>query len=428
VRRALAALVTVVVVVLVVLATGSSKPQPYRVAAVFDTAKGLVPGQLVKIAGARVGSIKDVQLTDDLKARVTFEVAHRFVPFHADASCEIKPEGFISENFVECDPGDNGKGELHEQDGVPTVPLDRTAVPVSLQDVVNTFSLPTDLRLRVLINELGIATAGRGEDLNALLRRANPALQQTRTALSILAARRQALTTAVRQTDRVLAEIAARNDDVRAFVDRAATVARTAADRRDRLGAAVHDLPATLDAIDRTLIPIRRVTDTGRPLLTDLRSAAPTLSSTLGTLSTFTHDARPAVDTLRTASDEGLRALPDATPVLRRLAQLTGTARPVMRQTSQLLTSMRDSGALDYTLRLLYSLSTVTGGWDGVSHIVTIFAGIYPQCLPAGTGTGCSHAYTAPDHGTIPVTDPSADNARALSPSQVRDLLDWMLR
>ena len=66
------------------------------------------------------------------------------------------------------------------RDGLPTVPLQRTTVPVSLQDVLDIFSLPVDERLSVLINELGIGTAGRGTDINAILRRANPALDAGR--------------------------------------------------------------------------------------------------------------------------------------------------------------------------------------------------------------------------------------------------------
>jgi len=40
--------------------------------------------------------------------------------------------------------------------GLPTVPLAQTTDPVSLQDVLNVFALPTDQRLRALITELGI--------------------------------------------------------------------------------------------------------------------------------------------------------------------------------------------------------------------------------------------------------------------------------
>src|SRR5262249_25069503 len=158
--------------------------------------------------------------------------------------CEILPEGPISENFVQCTPGRStvplrpGAGDL------PTVPLDHTSVPFSLQDVLNVFSVPTDQRLQMLISELGIATAGRGEDLNGLLRRSDPMLAQTDRVLGIVNAQRTEIADAISGTDAILAELAARASQTRAFVDEAASVARTTAAHRTALAASVHDLPS----------------------------------------------------------------------------------------------------------------------------------------------------------------------------------------
>src|SRR5882762_9831153 len=150
-------------------ATGS-----YRVAAIFDTAKGIVPGQQVKIAGAVVGTVDGVQLAPGPKARIVMNIDSRFEPFHQNATCTILPEGLISENFVDCNPGSLQLPALLRGEGrIPTVPLHQTTVPTSLQDMLDVFSMPTDERLRVFINEMGIATAGRGQDLNALFLRAN---------------------------------------------------------------------------------------------------------------------------------------------------------------------------------------------------------------------------------------------------------------
>src|SRR5205807_8100583 len=86
-------------------ASSSSAPSSYRVDAIFDDARGLIPGQLVKVAGARVGTIEGVSLTPDFKARVEMRVDGRFAPFRSDASCTIRPEGLLAENYVNCDPG-----------------------------------------------------------------------------------------------------------------------------------------------------------------------------------------------------------------------------------------------------------------------------------------------------------------------------------
>src|SRR5687768_3689159 len=79
-----------------------SKPASFRVEAVFDTAKGMVPGQTVKIAGVAVGKVRDVRIVPGPKALLSLEIEGRFAPFHADATCRILPEGLITENYVEC--------------------------------------------------------------------------------------------------------------------------------------------------------------------------------------------------------------------------------------------------------------------------------------------------------------------------------------
>ena len=72
----------------VVLGTGASSETGagYEVRAIFDNVSGAVPGEDVKIAGARVGSIKELDVTADNKAIVVLEIEEPgFAPFRADA-------------------------------------------------------------------------------------------------------------------------------------------------------------------------------------------------------------------------------------------------------------------------------------------------------------------------------------------------------
>src|SRR5207302_464240 len=173
------------------LVVRSGTSSGYRFDVVFDTAHGMVAGQVVKVAGAPVGTIVAVHLTHDFKARMELQIDSRFAPLRDDATCRILPEGLISEDYVECDPGRAAAALEKGAGGLPTVPVTRTAAPVSLQDLLNIFTLPTGDRLRLMLNELGIATAGQGDNINAVLRRANPALAQARRVLSIVDAQRR---------------------------------------------------------------------------------------------------------------------------------------------------------------------------------------------------------------------------------------------
>jgi virulence factor Mce-like protein len=400
-----------VAIVVAILAARSGGSHQYRVAAIFDDAQGMVPGEQVKIAGAVVGEVQAVRLAPGPKARIVMTIEGRFAPFHADATCSILPEGLISENFVECTPGSHGRPLAPAAGGVPTVPLSSTTDPVSLQDVLNVFSVPTDQRVAVLIADLGIATAGRGEDLQALLRRADPALEQSQRALSILDAQRTQLTTAVGQTADVVGDLARRQSQVREFVDQAAILARTTARHRVPLGEAIRRLPAMLAAVRPGVRSLDVAVANTTPLLKQLRVAAPGLRRLTLVLPQFVSAGTPAVKTLGAAAERGVPAARKVTPVLARLSSLTGPLRTLSTGLDALLVSSRDTGALEGLERFAYVLSNNTSLYDNVSHIITFMATVAPECIAgqeAGLNvTGCAHTYRAAGAGEVPINEPS---------------------
>ncbi|MHB8689985.1 MAG: MlaD family protein [Solirubrobacteraceae bacterium] len=388
----------------------------YRVAAIFDTARGIVAGQQVKIAGAVVGTVDEIDLAPGPKARIVMSVERRFAPFHEDATCTILSEGLISENYVECDPGSRGAPLATGAGGVPAVPLAQTSIPFSLQDVLNVFSMPTDDRLRVLISELGIGASGRGEDLNALLQRANPALGASQRVLSILDAQRQQIATAVGQTDQVVGRLAAESGQVRTFVDQTAAVARTTAQHSAALSWAVHNLPAMLDAVRPGLRSLDLAARNASPLLDSLHTSSPGIASLTATLPSLARAGIPAFRSLASAAARGRPALRDATPVISQLGTASAQLAPLADQLDQLFVSLRSTGGIEGTLRLLYTIAVVASSYDSVSHLIGFMANVAPQCLAgesAGSSVaGCSKAYTAPGQGTVPINEPSCGPQR----------------
>jgi virulence factor Mce-like protein len=395
----------------VALTVRSGASASYRVAAIFDTARGIVAGQQVKIAGAVVGTVDGIDLARGPKARIVMSVERRFKPFHQDATCTILPEGLISENYVECNPGSRGGQLSGREGGVPTVPLARTTIPFSLPDVLNVFSMPTDERLRVLISELGIGTSGRGQDLNALLQRANPALGASQRVLAVLDAQRQQIARAVGQTDHVVSRLAAESGQVRTFVDQAAAVAQTTAQHSTSLSASVHNLPAMLDAVRPALRSLDRAASNASPLLDYLHASAPGLTSLTTTLPALARAGVPAVNSLATAAARGRPALRDALPVISNLGVASVQLAPLANQLDQLFVSLRSTGGIEGTMRLLYTLAVLTGSYDSVSHLINFLAQLAPQCIAgeqAGIDVaGCSHKYSAPGQGTVPINEPS---------------------
>ena len=94
-------------------------------------------------------------------------VDSRFMPFHQDATCTIRPEGLIAENYVECDPGTRQQPAAAAPRADSRRPSrSRTRPSRSACSTCSTSSTcPTRERLTVILNELGIATAGRGPGL-----------------------------------------------------------------------------------------------------------------------------------------------------------------------------------------------------------------------------------------------------------------------
>jgi virulence factor Mce-like protein len=390
---------------------GGGDSSPYRVAVLFDTAKGMVAGQQVKIAGAPAGTVKEVDLAPGPQARMILEVQRRFAPFHADARCSILPEGLISENYVDCDPGAARRTLGDDGSGTPTVRVAHTAVPVSLQDVLNVFSMPTDERLRVLITQLGLGTAGRGRDLNALLRRANPALASSRKVLEVFADQRTQIAEAISQTDRVLARVAAQRRGVRTFVDRAAATARTTAAKRPELAAAINRLPAMLDATRPALRSLDRAAANASPLLDSLDRAAPELARTMRKLPAFTRAARPALRSLGQVTRKNRPVLRRARPTASRLARASSQLAPLATQVDDLLVSLRKTGGIEGTMRIVYTLAALTSTYDDTSHVINFIANLAPNCLIAEQlekdSPGCAHKPSAPGYGTLPINEPS---------------------
>ncbi len=182
-------------VVVAVLAIGASNDDngsgTYRVRAIFDSAFSVIPGEDVKIAGVKVGKITALSVTDDNKAAVVMDIDKAgFGDWRQDATCQIRPQSLIGEKFVECTPTEP-RGEDEQAppplkkiesgpgEGEFLLPVTNTLKTVDLDLINSIYQLPERQRLTIILNEFGTGLAGRGGDLNEVIRRANPALMET---------------------------------------------------------------------------------------------------------------------------------------------------------------------------------------------------------------------------------------------------------
>ena len=352
------------------LGAGGSEPT-YRVDAVFDSTANLIPGQDVKIAGARVGSVRDIRLTDERKARVEMEVEEGFAPFRGDAECTIRPQSLIGEKFVQCHPGTPDAAPLADGDGgAPTVPLEQTHSPVDLDLVFAALREPYSERLAIILNELGTGLAGRAEDINAAVRRANPALQEVNDVLAILDRDRATLGRLIEQSDRVIGELAGRRENVTSFIERADRVAREVAGRRDELGTVIERMPPLLDELEPTADRVAALAADATPTLRDLRAAAPGSKALLADFDPVAEAARPALRRLAEMSAVGRRAVASARPVADRLKPVAEILPPIAALGADLGESLRDSGAVEGLQLFLFYGTGAQARFDRFSHIL----------------------------------------------------------
>jgi ABC-type transporter Mla subunit MlaD len=423
----------------VALGSSASGSSQARFDVILDDARGLVGGQLVKIAGANAGTIANVVVTPDFKARVEAVIDSRFMPFHQDATCAIRPQGLIAENYVDCDPGTSGSPALRASGRhPPTVPVTRTSEPVSLLDLFNIFNLPTRERFMVLIDELGVGTAGRGEDLNYVLLRANPALAAARRAISILANQRAELQTLLDATNKLLAEGAAHTGTLQAFLDRAAGLTSLTSGHRDSLSLAIARLPGLLAAAEPTLQQLDTVAVESTPLLEQVGAAVPSLNRVARDLGPFAAAAKPGLAALGGSLSRAIAAIRDTTPLVGTLRaygdrSLTGTV-----VTSALLKNLQQHGFIENFLSIAYYISASVARFDSTSHVLTML-------LTAAQNGKCGDYATVPvpgcsaHYGSRAAYKPQARYARLAeraalfgstrqSPGDLRSLSDYLLK
>jgi hypothetical protein len=161
--------------------------------------------------------------------------------------------------------------------------------------------------------------AARGTDLNAVIRRAVPALRETNKLLDLLADENQTLTQLTTNADAVVGELAKNRSGVVSFVRESRDTAAASADRRVALAATFRLLPDFLRTLRPNMVALGKVADSQTPMLRDLDAASGNLKAFLDTLGPFSQASRPSLASLGETSNVGRQAVP---PLIKTVGQL----------------------------------------------------------------------------------------------------------
>jgi virulence factor Mce-like protein len=307
-RRAFGVLVVVAAAVgLFVALGGASDDRGKRYWVELDNAFGLTEGADVKVAGVRAGKVKRFKLDrEDMRALVSIELNRGgFDDLRADVRCETRPQSLIGEYFIDCRPG---TARRRLPDGA-TIPVEQTETTIPLDLVNNIMRRPYRERFSILLSELGAGLAARGEDLDATIRRAVPALRQVDRLLAILRDQRATIRDLYRDADQVMARVADKREDVGRFVDEARDTAAAASQEDDGIRAQWRTFPTFLRELRPTLARLEATADEQIPALRNLNRAAPHLEQLFRTLGPYADASRPAVRSLADAAEVGRGAV-----------------------------------------------------------------------------------------------------------------------
>jgi ABC-type transporter Mla subunit MlaD len=383
---------------LVVGGTGAGgEGETYEVRAIFDNGGFMVPAEEVRIAGARVGEVSEVDVTrvgeaahedgspEPGKAVIVMRIDDPgFQDFREGASCLIRPQGLLGERFVECRitepraPGTEPPPSLTEiADGEPgegqhLLPLERNGKAVDLDLINNIMEEPYPDRFRLILNDLGAGFAARGEDLEAVIERANPALQRTDEVLAILAKQNRQLAQLAKDSDTALGPVARDRDRVSGFINNANVAAEATAERRADLEASFQKLPGFLTELRVTMTKLDEFATSSTPVVSDLGDAAPSLTRMTEALGPFSRGGRVALTSLGDAAEEAGPSLRDADPVLIRIREVAEASGPLGKELSGLLGSLRRNDGYENLLGFFFNAAGATNSYDSFGRFARL--------------------------------------------------------
>jgi phospholipid/cholesterol/gamma-HCH transport system substrate-binding protein len=223
---------------------------PQTITADFASATGLYPGDQVRIAGVRVGTIRSITPKPD-RAEVTLEVGHD-VRVPADAKAVIIAQNLVAARYVQLAPLYQ-PGSPRMSNGA-TIPIGRTAVPIEWDEVKTQLSrLATELGPD---STLSSSTVGRFIESTANAMGGNgDKLRQTFAQLSslarILAEGSPDVVATIENLQTFVTALRDSSDQLVVFQDRLATFSTVLDDSRSDLDAAMSQLAIAVGEVNR---------------------------------------------------------------------------------------------------------------------------------------------------------------------------------
>jgi ABC-type transporter Mla subunit MlaD len=434
-------LVAAAIVAIVLISSGGGSGDGYVVRAIFDSGGFMVKGEQVRVAGANVGEIESVGVTmpgeiDSYeggkeqaipgKAVIVMNITDPgFQDFRSDAGCQIRPQSLIGEKFVDCrptlprapgaDPAPPLKEIPDDQPGAGQLllPLENNSTSVD-PDLINDINkLPYAQRFRLIFNELGAGLAGRGGDIEAAVKRANPALRDVDKLLGILNDQRDQLTQLAADSEQILGPLSRERARVAGFFTNSGAAAQATTERGSDLEASLQKFPAFLREFRTTMASLQGFSDAAMPTFAALGKAAPSFTEATRLLTPFSAASTVSLKSLGATGEEAGPTLRAADPVVRKTTKLAQSGANPTTKLAEFFASTRETKGFDALVDLIYNFTSASNGFDAYGHYTRTLVTL-TNCLEYELeASGCSAKFTGPNATTSSLTG-----------SQLYDLLE----
>ncbi len=270
-------LIIIAVIAAVVLAIGGffalnfAKFSESTYSAELQSAVGLQPGDVVTIAGVRVGAVSSLSL-DGAVAKATFQVSGNH-HLGQDTSVVVKVLNPVGVEYLELVP--NGPGTLHG-----TIPVNRTSIPGTLVGDLNQFtSEEQQTNIPQLVKALQVLADTVSANSPA---QAKAALDGVANLSAVLAADQQQLETVITQANQLTGVLNSNSGQIVQLIGQSSLLLQVLNERKQALDQLLKTTGSLTDQIDHIIGGDRGILD---PLLSNLQVVSAELAKDSGNVS-----------------------------------------------------------------------------------------------------------------------------------------------
>jgi phospholipid/cholesterol/gamma-HCH transport system substrate-binding protein len=292
---AAAALVLAIVLVAVLLFRGG---ETHQYDLLFQNAGQLVKDDDVQVGGRRIGSVREITLTDDNRARVHVEIQEPYAPLREGTTATIRLTSLsgIANRYIALTPAPKSAKQL--DDGA-TLAAGSTTDVVDLDQLFNALDPAARKDLQHVIQGFAAQYDGKGKQAGRSAEYFNPFLSTSRRLVNQLTQDEATLTDFIVNSSRAVTAVAEKRDDLASLVGNTNATASAIGQENVALARALGLLPTTLRRANTTFVNLRATLDDLDVLVAESKPATKDLAPFLRELRPLVHDARPTIKDLR---------------------------------------------------------------------------------------------------------------------------------